>query len=132
MRTKTSRRAWATFAAITLAAGCASGRQDAGSISTKNERVQVQVENHNWQDVAVWAVAGGARIRLGTVVTNTTGRFTLPASVAHRVNEVYLEGHRIGSNDRFQSDRFMINPGTRLVWRVENHVALSNQYIESR
>ena len=52
MGTKTSRRAWSAFAAITVLTGCAAVRQDPSAISTKNERVTVQIENNNWQDQA--------------------------------------------------------------------------------
>ena len=131
MGTKTSRRAWSAFAAITVLTGCAAARQDPSAISTKNERVTVQIENYNWQDVAVWARSGGTRIRLGTVTTGSTSRFRLPATLAANASNVQLEGHRIGSNDLFTSDPFQVSPGTHLVWRLENQLGLSSQYIQS-
>ena len=131
MRTKTSRRAWSAFAAITVLAGCASAHQDASSISTKNERVTISIENHNWQDIAVWARAGATRIRLGTVTTGSTEQFRMPSAFGTRVNNVRLEGHRIGSNDLFQSEEFLVSPGTQLIWKLENQLGLSSQYIQS-
>lgn len=131
MRTKTSRRAWTAFAAITLLTGCASPHASPSELASGNRRVTIQIENHNWQDVAVWAVADGTRIRLGTVTTATTQRFSLPATIANRVNDFRLEGHRIGSNDSFLSEPFMVSPGTRLVWKLENQIALSSQFIQS-
>lgn len=131
MRTKTSRRAWSAFAAITVMTGCASAQPDISSISTKNERVTIAVENHNWQDVAVWANAGGTRIRLGTVTTGSTQIFRLPATFAAKLlSSLHLEGHRIGSNDMFRSDPFMISPGARMVWKLENQLGLSSQWVQ--
>jgi hypothetical protein len=122
----------AALTAIMVLGGCA--HANGGSeISKKNQRVTIQVTNHNWQDVAVWAISGGMRVRLGTVTTASTEHFRMPQTLGGHSDHVQLEAHRIGSaQDAYFSDVFMVTPGTRLVWNIENQIGLSNQYILGR
>jgi hypothetical protein len=133
MRGRATRNALSALVAITVLGGCAHANGNPSEISTKNQRITIQVANHNWQDVAIWANSGGTRIRLGTVTTGTTERFRLPQTISSRADNVQLEAHRIGSaDDTYYSDVFMVTPGTRLVWTIENQIGLSSQYISGR
>jgi len=68
---------------------------------------------------------------MGTVTSGTTERFKLPSGFNVSGGQVRLQADPIGSSEVFVSEPITMTPGTTIVWRVENHMALSNHYIRS-
>lgn len=68
-------------AGLLLTAGCASSGTADGPFEdrTAPDQVRIEVENLNFADVTVWALAqGGQRTRLGTVRGKSDSVFTIP------------------------------------------------------
>jgi hypothetical protein len=134
----TSSRAAAVLLAAAFAlTGCAShGNYDApkSALETQTQNtVTVDVSNHNWADVVIYAIsAAGNRVRLGSVTTGTAQRFRVPRSLTITSGNMTLEAHPIGSSDSFQSGPIMANPGSRIIWSVENQLTLSNYRVAVR
>ncbi len=66
---------------LLLTAGCASAGTADGPFDDRSQadQIRIEVENHNFSDVTVWAVVQGARrSRLGTVRGKSDSVFTLP------------------------------------------------------
>ncbi len=76
----TSPRAAAFALAATLAlSACASHGTYDNADRAAQRTVAVDVSNHNWMDVVVYAVSSsGTRVRLGNVTTGLDQRFRLP------------------------------------------------------
>jgi hypothetical protein len=126
MRTRLGTAAAVAMAGL-LAGACASGT---GGVAETNgvggEATVVEVSNHNWADVNVYAVQLGTRTRLGTVVSMTTRRFTLPAQARVGDGGVRLMASPIGSTRSHLTDPILVGQGDRIEWNLENSLALSS------
>ncbi len=58
--------------------GCTASRGADPFISQAEARINIEVINHNFQDVTLHAVWTGGRVRLGTVSGTRTANFMLP------------------------------------------------------
>jgi hypothetical protein len=129
MRKRTARTALLALTAALGMSACASHPQYASEDSAAERAIGVEVTNHNWMDVVVYAVNSGSRVRLGSVTTGLTQRFRLPKSINVAAGQFYLEAHMVGSNEMFKSDPIVVNPGGRVIWSLENQLALSSYRI---
>lgn len=88
-------------------------------------RVTLRLENHNWQDVRVYAISGSLARRIGTVTGLTTEEFTLPRDMNVTVHDFQIAISPIGMRGVHYSPRIVLNPGDRIQYRVANNLALS-------
>ena len=88
--------------------------------------VELQVSNFNWQDVRVYALRGGQKYRLGTVTGLTSDVLRIPKEFQDDVQGVQLLAVPIGSRDARVSPVVHVLEGDRLIWRLENNLALSS------
>lgn len=117
----------AILAAATLLTACSSARYATPSERGDADRtVEVEVTNNNWLDMTVHAVSGGTRVRLGTVTTGTRQRFDLPRILNVRSTELRLSADPVGSTRTYHSRPILVEPGSRVQWSLENHLALSS------
>jgi len=130
MRTTIARPALLALAAMMVMAGCAQNPRYATS-EFKTTQVSVQVSNHNWMDVVVYAVSSGSRSRLGTVTTGMDQRFRIPTSITPLSGAFHLEADPVGSNEVFSSGQIMLQPGSRIVWSIENQMGLSSYRVDT-
>ncbi len=117
--------------AAALAGGCATGRGAAGddlmsAQAAPTDGAIVHVENHNWQDVDVFAVREGTRIRLGTVTSMAAGDFRLPESLLVGSPNVQLRIDPIGSNGAYLTQGILVSPGQTVDLRIENNLNLTS------
>lgn len=70
--------------ALLAAAGCGASRNEARSPfdggrggSASEDRIQIEVQNLNFNDVTLWAVRQGQRVRLGRVTGKTDETFSI-------------------------------------------------------
>jgi len=120
----------ATTALLTTA--CSTAAYPTRETARQNASTQIQVTNYNWMDMAVYAWRDNSRIRIGTVVSGTVERFTLPVGFDLRSGALKLEADPIGSGDTFTSGPIEANPGSVVNWKIENHIALSSYHLTSR
>ena len=132
MLTNTARPAFMALAAMTLLTGCANG---AGARYATDEfaptSVAIEVANHNWMDVTVYAVSGGVRSRLGQVSTGMSQVFRMPRTVNTQTSDFRLEADPVGAGEVYTSHAIQATPGTRIIWSLENELALSSFRIAS-
>jgi hypothetical protein len=112
-----------------LTGACASGTGGALETNGFEEATTLEVTNHNWADVNVYAVLPGTRARLGTVVSMTTRTFTLPSRARLSGGGVRLMATPIGSNRTHLTDLILVNHGDRIEWNLENSLALSSYMV---
>jgi hypothetical protein len=85
---------------VVLAAACAAGSNvqnpfDGSVEQAQADRLRIQVQNLNFNDVTVFAVSSGQRVRLGTVTGKTDGSYTISWNYA---NPIQFEVDMIGGN----------------------------------
>src|SRR5688572_6133669 len=100
--------------AVLLMGACATPRYATDNAPSGDRVVRVEVTNHNWMDMAVYAVSGGQRIRLGTVTTGLNQTFRLPKTLNVYSGQLFLEAQPVGSREVFRSDAIMVNPGGQI------------------
>lgn len=115
-----------------LAGGCASNQEEVRSAGPEaEEQTRVEVSNHHWSDVTVYAAGGGARVRLGTVVSMRDRTFEISPEMVAIDGSLQLVAEVIGSSRTHRSDRILVGPGDWVEWNLENHLALSNYSVRS-
>lgn len=83
------------------------------------------MDNHMWQDVTVYALRRGSRVRLGTVTSMNTERFTLAVGVTG-AHELVLLVDPIGSQETFRSEPVMVEAGDVIEWDLLNNILRSS------
>lgn len=117
--------------ALTAATACAhSGRPigtagDEEGAHAARESATLEVANHNWNDMTVYAVRGGMRYRLGIVVSMGKKLFEIPIHAIVGRNGLRLEADPIGPRDTYLSPPIMVGFGERVRWELENNLSLS-------
>ena len=122
-----SRRLLALTAILALATACSSLRGGAanpfdGSLEQQQEdRLRIQIQNMNFNDVTVYAVSPGQRVRLGNVTGKTDQNFRLEWNFANPISfEIDVVGGS-GCNTR----PLPVDPGARVWVQVPNEVGTS-------
>lgn len=128
-------RSWALVAAIAGLAGCAVGGHSAGpdplamqDAAPSDGAVLLHVDNRNWQDIEVYAVNRGARMRVGIVSSMTAGDFKL--STISAAGGYQLLVAPVGdSRGYFVTNSIPLAAGQTLDLRVENNLNLTTYTI---
>jgi hypothetical protein len=102
--------------ALGFAVACASGRPSRPGASA--ERTTLQVDNRSFVDMAVYAVNGGQRVRLGLAVGKTTTTMTIPARLVGTSRELQFLADPIGSSRQAVSDRLYVRAGDRVTLMI--------------
>lgn len=109
-----------------ITCACAGGASvPADRDAPRDVRPVVVVTNNNWLDVNIYAVRAGARSRLGTVTSLSTGTFAVPPTMVAN-GAVMLLTAPIGSPRTHRTDRIMVGAGDRIELNVENSLSLSH------
>lgn len=116
----------ATAALAITTGACAAGTIPAHGLAPAGTETTVEVTNHNWADMVVYAVRGGTRYRLGMVTSMSTARFEIPGMVVNGSGGVSLAADPVGSTDVFVTQPMQVVPGQRVEFNIENHIATSS------
>lgn len=129
-------RSWALVAAMAALAGCAVGGHGNGPDPLAMQEAAVpadgaallHVDNRNWQDIEVYAVNHGARMRVGIVSSMTAGDFklsTISAAGGYQLLVVPVGDSR----GYFVTNSIPLAAGQTLDLRVENNLNLTTYSI---
>lgn len=123
------RRSTRLAMAFTLAGvggGCSSAmeREPANAFAGETEAT-VLVTNNNWSDMTVYASRNGAVMRLGTVTSMTTERFTLPSPLVVGSGNLQLVADPLGSTNTYRTQPLLVSPGQQVEFILQNNLALS-------
>lgn len=95
-------------------------------VAPPEQTAVVEVSNHNWADVTVYAVRPGVRQRLGAVPSMSTGVFRLPQQLMTGSGGLRLQIDLLGSREVHVTEPIPIGPGRRAVLQVHNHLAITS------
>ncbi len=119
----------ATAAGSVAATGCA---RHAETDVSPNAETSVEVVNNNFSDMDVFALRPGTnRIRLGTVTGHSSQTFTLPKQIV-AWGQVRVFGVPIGGFGVARSGTLQIGPGEKIVFTVQQDLAMSMATIEQQ
>lgn len=103
-------RAVACVVLVALLGACGSGRGRSGP-APPSETTTLRLENQSWSQMTIYVVAGGQRIRLGSVEGNSTGRLRIPGSVVGMGRELSFMADPLGSSNVARSFSIYVRPG---------------------
>jgi hypothetical protein len=95
------------------------GKHAGDDIPPPTEDLSLHVTNHNWSEVAIYAVNGSQRLRLGSVVTGAQVDLVVPRELVV-VGEVRLLVHPIAGPRDYYSGPIPVHGGQEIDLRVEN------------
>jgi len=116
-------RRWLLVACLTLpfAAGCYR-RTKGGEVEGE---ITLEVENRNYLDVAIYAVQGGGRIRVGEVTGTSTKSFVIELNRVAVGGEVRFMADPIGSNRTWTTEPLHVYAGQTIELTIESDVRRS-------
>jgi hypothetical protein len=91
-----------------------------------NEPATLQVVNHNWSDIVIYAQVGGTRTRLGDVTASGRATMTLPVSVLTSSGVLQLILDPLGSRATFRTGQILVNGGQQVRLQIENELRLTS------
>jgi hypothetical protein len=109
--------------------GCARHNPAADSTAPVPEArgpVTLRVTNSNWSDVRIYVVRGSMWNRLGTVTTNSTVEFTIPADFLSGASSVTLVADPVAGRGSWTTPLPVITPGDEFELVVENFLQYSH------
>lgn len=126
MLTPLTRRVTLALALCTLASSCVFGHRRGDTTSTASQRgdALVVVRNHHFNDMDVYAIVGGERVRLGNVTGETTRTLKLPAW-SMSSGSVTLIADPIGGTGVATSGSIPVAGGSVVTFTIEQNLALS-------
>ena len=111
-----TRIAVATGLVALALAGCGHNQADTGIIP--NQPTILRVDNQSFNDMRIYVIQGGQRIRVGTANGKNTSTFKLPRSIISGFTTIKVEAVPIGANGRSVSEEISITPGDELELRI--------------
>jgi hypothetical protein len=87
--------------------------------------VSVEVENHNWNDITVYLMAGGLPHRLGMVTALNSATFAFPSQRLNTSAGVRLRALPVAGR-AFTSETILVQPGQAIYWTLENDLDTSS------
>lgn len=103
------------LAALALA-GCSQNKADTGIIP--NQAIILRVDNQSFNDMRIYVIQGGQRIRIGTANGKNTSTFKVPESIISGFTTVRVEAVPIGGNGHSVSEEISVQPGQELELRI--------------
>ena len=88
--------------------------------------VALRVTNSNWSDVRIYVVRGTMWVRLGTVTTNSTVDFTIPADFLSGAGNVTLVADPVAGRASWTTPLPAISEGDEFELVVENFLQYSH------
>ena len=92
--------------------------------------VRVEIENHNWNDIVVYALVQGTRHRLGSVGAVNRASLKVPEGIVMLPGSVELLLDPLGSRTTFRTGHIMVGLGQEVRLRVENELRLTSWTVQ--
>ena len=111
----------------TLTVGCRS--TNAYEVGRDAEAVGLVVQNDNFADIDIYAVASGLGTRVGTVPGGTTQRFDLSSSV-YNASDLRIVGAPIGGNGRASTGSIVVHRGNVIHFTIAPLISASSVTVQ--
>jgi len=130
---KTMTRMQATFRAAAVVVGVlhmsACWKRPTRASESRVSRVTVEVANHHWSTVVIYAVINAQNVRLGEVNTGERTTLTTPPGVDPGAADFRILVDPIGSGETYNTGPLHVLSGNRVLLTVENDIRNSTYRI---
>ena len=122
-----SRRALLAGLMVTLflVSGCGALDPGRSGFGRSSRPIRLQVENHHFLDVTVYALGNGMAFKLGEVTGKSSGSFGLDPTRIHMVSGLQLRVDPIGSNRNYLSPVLFVDRRSTVVLEVGSELEMS-------
>lgn len=121
------------IALAALAGGCATGRaamaDDQDALAAPDATTWVHASNQNWQDIDLYLVRPGLKVRLGMVTAMGSMSFRVPSTAMGGTPGLQLLVAPIGGGPQLVTPEFNLVPGETLSLEIENQLQMSSYSI---
>ncbi|HEY4216300.1 MAG TPA: hypothetical protein VGM67_04145 [Gemmatimonadaceae bacterium] len=117
---------FALSATVGSLGACSHSNTEYGEVAPANAIV-VHIQNQNFLDMDIYAVAAGVPTRLGTVTGNSSGTFVVNASMTHQ--DFAIDARPIGGNGRASTGNISVGPGQTIEFRIGSVMSNSSVFI---
>lgn len=97
---------------LAVLAGCSGNPRDRDAAAP--EEATVRVENRAWTQMTIYAVAGGQRVRLGSVTGNQTAVLRIPSGIIGFGRSLTFIADPLGSDRTSSSFEIFVRPGEEI------------------
>ena len=115
----------ASFLCFAATSACGSAHHSKESPSPSDSDVQLEVENHHWNDIVIYLMNGSQSRRLGMVGGVSTNNFVFPYRQLATDGKVRLRAQPVGGQRSFTSEDVLIQSGQGLRWTLESDLKRS-------
>jgi hypothetical protein len=84
------------------------------------ENIPLQITNHHYLDITIYAIHDGQRTRLGVAGGSAHTKMVLPARLLGVGRELQLYGDPIGSPELAITEVIVVQPGQFVEWLLES------------
>ena len=92
--------------------------------------ITLNVDNHNWSDIVVYALVEGTRHRLGSVTATQKAKLRVPETLMPVPGSVELVLDPLGSRGTFRTGIIQIGNGQELHITVENELRMTSWRVQ--
>ncbi|HEY7637794.1 MAG TPA: hypothetical protein VH763_19780 [Gemmatimonadales bacterium] len=119
--------AWVLLASL-ICAGCAShsSKETDHPSPGRDAELAIEIENHNWSDVVIYLLRGGAPERIGMVTAHSTNTFVLRYRRLGASGNNRLSAYPIGGGSAVNTDNLLVQPGQSIKWTLESDLSRSS------
>lgn len=89
------------------------------------QNIPLQITNHNYLDITIYAIHDGQRTRLGVAGGSAHTDMVLPARMLGVGRDLQLLGDPIGSPEQALTEVIVVQPGQFIEWLLESGLARS-------
>lgn len=97
----------------------------------ESDTITIRISNNNVLDMNVYAVNQSMRVRLGTVTTSSSQRFTVSLRQVSPTGELQLLADPVGSRRGMTSEMIHVFAGQAVEWTLEADLRQSTLTIRS-
>lgn len=94
------------------------------------EPIVLEVENKNWQDVVIYAISNGSRVRLGAVTAINKATINVPVNAVRLPGTMELLLDPLGSRGTYRTGMISVGFGNHIRLTVENELRLTSWVVQ--
>lgn len=113
-----TRIALAAIVAAASVAGCFP-KGSPGVVAPPTENIPLQITNHHYLDITIYAIHDGQRTRLGVARGSAHTDLVLPSRLLGVGRDLRLYGDPIGSSELAITEVITVQPGQFIEWLLE-------------
>lgn len=109
--------------------GVACRSTNAYEVGRESDSVDLVVQNDNFAEMDIYAIASGLATRVGSVQGLATERFALNSSV-YNASDLRIVGAPVGGNGRASTGPIVVHRGSTIRFTIANLLAASSVSIQ--